>query len=246
MLATIEPIQIADWLKKWDNKLRMRQAMLAEAKMLFNAAIGAGQIKTNPAAALKTPSVTTARHRLTLDTYKAIIAHANPILARVMNLALITGQRRGDVMNMSFNQVKDGYLWVIQSKAKTEEQAAKIRIPLGLHLSAINMTLGSAIAACRTNVVSRYMIHYTTVGNGHMAIGDKVRDKYIEHLFREAREAAGITGKHPPTFHEIRSLSGRLHRKQGTNVKTLLGHKSQQMSDLYQDDRGAEWQTIAI
>ena len=49
-----------------------------------------------------------------------------------------------------------------------------------------------------------------------------------------------------PTFHEQRSLSERLYREQGINTQKLLGHKTQKMTDKYQDVRGKEWQIIAV
>lgn len=45
----------------------------------------------------------------------------------------------------------------------------------------------------------------------------------------------------PATFHEQRSLSERLYREQGINTKDLLGHKTQQQTDKYHDDRGKDW-----
>ena len=49
----------------------------------------------------------------------------------------------------------------------------------------------------------------------------------------------------PPTFHEIRSLAARLWKAQGVDVRVLLGHKTEAMSMLYRDARGAEWVTVS-
>ncbi|EFE93974.1 hypothetical protein HMPREF0758_4069 [Serratia odorifera DSM 4582] len=37
----------------------------------------------------------------------------------------------------------------------------------------------------------------------------------------------------------------RLYRAQGINTQHLLGHKSQQQTDRYNDDRGKDWLTIS-
>lgn len=245
VLAKLEPLQIAQWLKRWDDKLRMRQAMLSTAKVVFKGAIGAGWIKVSPAADLTTTTPHTTRERMTLDIYKAILAKADPVLAKAMNLAIVTGQRRSDIIKLQWSQVRDGHLHVIQSKAIDAARASKIRIPLGLHIAALNLTLGSAIAACRDNVVSRYVIHHIR-HQGQAKPGNKFRDKTIEQMFRDARDAAGITGENPPTFHEIRSLSARLFKEQGIDVRVLLGHKTEEMVALYQDNRGAEWLTVKL
>lgn len=137
-----------------------------------------------------------------------------------------------------------GYLFIVQSKAKDKSKASKIRIPLTLELDALNLTLAECISECRDMVVSRYMLHHIRHA-GLTKPGDKLSDKGIESRFKEARTAAGVTGAHPPTFHEIRSLSARLYKAQGVDAQALLGHKSAAMADLYQDVRGSEWITVA-
>ncbi len=47
----------------------------------------------------------------------------------------------------------------------------------------------------------------------------------------------------PPTFHEIRSLAGRLYEKEKGKefAMKLLGHKSEKMTNKYLDMRGKEY-----
>jgi integrase len=62
--------------------------------------------------------------------------------------------------------------------------------------------------------------------------------------FVAARKQTGITfADSPPTFHEIRSLAGRLYeREKGKEfAMKLLGHKSVKMTDKYLDTRGKEY-----
>ncbi|WP_334157888.1 tyrosine-type recombinase/integrase [Oryzomicrobium sp.] len=240
ILSKLEPLEINNWLDaNWEEKPRMRQAMLSTAKVVFGAAIGKGWLKANPAADLTTAAPITKRARLTLDAFKAIYAKANPVLQHAMEIALMTGMRRTNVMNLQWSQVKEGYLWVEHAK-----KGLKVRVPLSMYLAAMKWTLGDVIGRCRTATVSRYLLHHQR----HVGLakpGDKIRDKTIEQLFREAREEAGINGQNPPTFHEIRSLAARLWKEQGIDVRVLLGHKTEAMSALYQDSRGAEWVTIS-
>lgn len=46
------------------------------------------------------------------------------------------------------------------------------------------------------------------------------------------------------TFHEQRSLSERLYRKQGIDTQALLGHTTRLQTDRYNNTRGKEWVTI--
>lgn len=52
----------------------------------------------------------------------------------------------------------------------------------------------------------------------------------------------------PPSFHEIRSLSARLHTelRGGKFAQRLLGHKSAEMTARYQDSRGSEWMELPL
>lgn len=239
VLERLEPLQIAEWLDRWKDKPRMRQAMLSTAKVVFGAAIRKGWIAHNPASDLTTPTPLTKRQRLTLEAFRAIHARADAVLQRAMELALMTGMRRTNVIHLRWLQVKEGYLWVEHAKG-----GLKVRVPLSMHLGSVGWTLGDVIGRCRSATVSRYLLHHQR-HVGMAKPGDKIRDKTIEQLFREARGAAAITGENPPTFHEIRSLAARLWKAQGVDVRVLLGHKTEQMSALYQDARGADWVTIS-
>lgn len=86
----------------------------------------------------------------------------------------------------------------------------------------------------------RYVIHHAR-RHGNAPLGSKVHPDRLSHAFAEARLLAGIDGPNPPTWHEIRSLAKRLYKEQGNvDTKALLGHKTDRMSDLYADARGAE------
>ncbi|EMH0061428.1 tyrosine-type recombinase/integrase [Providencia rettgeri] len=91
------------------------------------------------------------------------------------------------------------------------------------------------------------MIHYfRTTSQANR--GEQVTANTITTNFKKARNKTDIDWgeETPASFHEQRSLSERLYRDQGINTKDLLGHKSQKMTDKYNDDRGKEWQIIAI
>jgi len=115
-----------------------------------------------------------------------------------------------------------------------------------MYLPDVKWTLGDIVGRCKDNIISKYLIHHKA-HKGRAKPGDKYRDKTIEQLFREAREAAGIVpreGRTPTSFHEIRSLAKMLWDAQGVDTKTLLGHKTDRMADLYRDRRGKEWVTL--
>ena len=78
--------------------------------------------------------------------------------------------------------------------------------------------------------------------------GAQVKARTLTMNFSKARDTAAIDWGEgtPATFHEQRSLSERLYNAQGINTKDLLGHKTQQQTDKYHDDRGKGWTKVAL
>ena len=157
----------------------------------------------------------------------------------MLALALVTGQRRSDLCKMRFADVWDGHLHVQQAKT-----GARLALPLALRLDAVGLTLAEVIEDCKGYAVgSEFLLRKH---DGH-----QLGDASLSARFETAREGAGVALKdeHPPSLHECRSLSERLYRAQGINTMTLLGHKHQQMTDVYNDDRGlsrGEWKTLPL
>lgn len=77
--------------------------------------------------------------------------------------------------------------------------------------------------------------------------GDKVSTSSLSTTFKKARDKSSLNWDKgtAPTFHEQRSLSERLYREQGVDTQKLLGHKTQKMTDRYNDDRGKDWVVVS-
>lgn len=163
-------------------------------------------------------------------------------LGNAMLLAVITGQRLGDISAMKFSDIWDDHLHVTQEKT-----GSKLAIPLALRSDALNMSLRDVVSRCRDRVLSPYLIHYfSTTSQANR--GEQVTANTITTNFKKARNKTDIDWGEgtPASFHEQRSLSERLYREQGINTKDLLGHKSQKMTDKYNDDRGKAWVRVVI
>jgi integrase len=170
-----------------------------------------------------------------------------PWAANAIELALVSGQRREDIVAMQFSQVKDGFLWVEQTKGK-EGSKAKLKIPVSLRLDALGVSLEEVIRRCRDSVVSNNVIHLTR-RKGGVVLGNAPGVGTVSQAFARLRDEVGIMpskGKTPCSFHEIRSLAARLYtEEQGPEfAQALLGHKSSKMTSVYRDLRGREWAEI--
>lgn len=243
-ISTMDVARYLSQLAK-DGKAQMSRAMRSLMRDTFMEAMAAGWTETNPVDVTKAARVVIKRQRLTLELWKAIYAEAKqPWLKRAMELAVLTGQRREDVGAMLFKDEKDCHLHVVQSKTGT-----RLRISTDIHLECLNLHLGTVIKQCRDRVLSQHLVHHTrTISKakaGMPIVLDTLSKEFAAARDRAAKKMGVSLGEHPPTFHEMRSLSARLHAAEGRNPQALLGHRSAKMTDLYRDSRGAEWIDVA-
>lgn len=238
-------ILLDDYKERGQN--RMAQIVRMVLIDLYKEAQHAGEVQPgfNPADATRMPKNKVKRERLTFSEWQQIFSSAEEMPSYVQNsmlLALITGQRLGDIANMKFSDIWDGLLHVEQSKT-----GAKLAIPLALKCNILNMTLEDVVNRCRDRVLSKHLIHHFR-STSQAVRGARVKDNTITSSFSAARDKSGLVWKNgtPPTFHEQRSLSERLYREQGIDTQRLLGHKNQSQTDKYHDDRGKEWTVIAV
>lgn len=239
-------LQVAEILSALTDDGKDRMALLVRSTLMdvFRVAKSEGLVTSNPAADTRPPRATVKRERLTLDTFLAIAAvaeHEEAWIANSMWLALLTGQRRESIVAMEFAHYREGHLHIAQGKT-----GALVRIDARIGLHAVSMTIADVIARCRDNVVSRWMLHHSTRRRGATP-GQPVHIDSISKKFALCRDRTGLPwGPHPPTYHEIRSLSARLYKAEGRDPQTLLGHKNAAMTAVYTDARGAEWVTVGL
>ena len=157
---------------------------------MMNVAETKGLIETgkNPVAVTRVPDIEVERSRLTLEQFNRIYETAlgmQPWIARSMELALVTGQRREDVAKMMFSDVKDGFLFVEQIKSRGK---VRLRIPLAVRSDALGLSLDDVVKRCRDAAVSKWLLHYTAPRGGRKA-GHEVDVQQLTRQFAKARDA---------------------------------------------------------
>ena len=171
-----------------------------------------------------------------METFSAIRTAAEhmPVwFPLAMDLALVTGQRREDVTGMRFSHIKGDRLYITQIKT-----GMKIALPLSLALPAAGLRLSTVIDRCRLVSRTDFLV---SAGIRKNSQEGSIHPDGLTKKFVAARKLSGVEfSDNPPTFHEIRSLSGRLYKDvYGENfAQRLLGHTSETTTKMYLDERG--------
>ncbi|CAL8476451.1 tyrosine-type recombinase/integrase [Caballeronia sp. S22] len=254
-LRSISTREVAQFVDDATEERGPNMAKLIRKTLLdmMNVAETKGLIETgkNPVAVTRVPDIEVERSRLTLDQFNRIHQTAlgmQPWIARSMEVALLSGQRREDVTRMMFSDVKDGFLFVEQRKSRGK---VRLRIPIAVRIDAVDLSLDDVVKRCRDAAVSKWLLHYTSPRGARKA-GHEVEVQEVTRQFAKARDATeGLVweaGKSPASFHEIRSLAARLYSDQYSPefAQAILGHKSASMTALYRDVRGAEWVEVKL
>lgn len=211
------------------------RALLAD---VFNHAIAKGLCPDNPASSTIARIEKKERKRHTVEGLREIRAAAPAWLQNAIDLALITAQRRADILNMRFDDVRDGYLYVVQQKTAKASDSAWIRFKLTPELQAV-------IERCRDRVLSPFLIHrrperLKQKQQQNKEHWTKIEDRYLTRAFKEARGAAGAyrewSDAEQPGFHEVRALSLHLYKKAGKDGQRIAGHATEEMTRNYQRD----------
>lgn len=242
-ISTKDCAEIIDAIKD-AGKNRSAQAFRSFLMDFFDRVIAKGWRTDNPAKVLDEVKVKVRRARLTLETFLKLYETTSvQWLRNAMALALVAGKDRDSVRNAQFAAFRDGGWW--NERSKTEN---RVFLPLTLRLRVFGMSLDDVVKQCRaTGIVSRYLIHQTERAKGAQ-LGKPIHLDVITRMFTAELAKLGIDfgDKHPPTFHEIRSLAARLYKEQGDiNPQDLLSHKDPKSTATYTDGRG-EWVMLKV
>lgn len=250
-LRDIKPRHISAALQTFlPDRSSMARRIFDELRDVFREAVANEWCESNPVLNTRRPPNKIKRKRLSLEAWDAMcevaLVHRQAWVLYMLLLALVTGQRRADLGKMRFDDVWDGYLHIEQQKKAGKGYGARVALPLALRLDAIGVTLGEVIEMCK---------HYSKAGPTLLRRNDgqRIELSSLSTRFNEIIRAVHGDGVYAerewPSLHEVRSLSERLYRDQGIQTQHLLGHKNQEMTDKYNDDRGltaAEWKRLAI
>ena len=119
ILAEVTTRHVAEFLQQWVAAGKnMAASMRSVLSDMFREAIVNGHVTQNPVEPTRTPKIIVERDRLRFDAYIATRDKADllPDWFALDGLALITGQRREDIVSFQFSHIYDDRLHVTQKK----------------------------------------------------------------------------------------------------------------------------------
>ena len=218
-LREITPMLIerfrASRLKKGNSKSTINQ-YLAVLKKMFNLAVGEGYCEENPVKKVKYYRQGNLKERvLTAQEERKLLEVSTDNLRAIITVALNTGMRRGEILNLKWTQVDFETKMIKVEKTKSD----KVRyVPINTHLYHVMKQLRSE------NGRSPYVF-----------VDPKTRKSLtsIRSLFQSARREAGIEDLR---FHDFRHTFATRLIQAGVDIVTvqkLLGHSSVLMTERY-------------
>lgn len=218
---------------------------------IFDLAISKGILTDNPAAQTIKRFRIKQRKRHTLEGLTAIRSASPQWLKNAIDLAMLTTQRRIDIIKMKWSDIKDGYLHVAQEKTTDDpEDEFELMEGAGYVRIKINAELQNVLDRCNDNVLSPFIVHRVPKGKTKNRGQTKehwtqIEAQYVSREFLKASKKAGaypeLNGRQLPSFHEIRALSIHLHKKAGKSAQALAGHATERMTEMYASGHEIIW-----
>lgn len=223
---------------------------------IFDLAISKGLVTENPAAQTIKRYRIKQRKRHTIEGLAKIRDASPQWLKNAIDLALLTTQRRIDIINMKWDDIRDGYLYVAQEKTTDDpEDDFELLEGAGYVRIKINNELKRVLDRCKDKVASPFIIHRVPKGKtqNHTQYKEhwtQLEPQYVSREFLKASKAAHaypeLSGRQLPSFHEIRALAIFLHKKSGKSAQTLAGHATEKMTELYASGHEIIWNDADI
>lgn len=250
-LREIRPRHISEALQPMlPDRASTARRICDELRDIFLEAVANDWCDVNPVLNMRKPQGKVKRKRLSLETWSGMRdlaqTHRQRWVLPMLLLALVTAQRRADLGKMRFDDVWDGHLHIEQQKKAGKDYGARVALPLTLRLDVVGLTLAEVIETCRSYAPAGPTLLRKSDGK---AIELSSLSTRFNELIRAVEGAGAYREREWPSLHEVRSLSERLYRQQGIQTQRLLGHKNQEMTDKYNDDRGLsalEWKHLSL
>jgi len=204
---------IMRFLDQYERTPNMANRTLSVLRLCFDKALRLGATENNPALAVKRyPERKRTRYITDEEVYR-LREHATPKMRAIIDLCYFTGQRIGDILSMTWEQVTEDGILITQQKTG--------------HRLMVQMTPDIQAALDALKAPRRYVV--TARGKstpmGYMA----ARDRF--------RRLCALAGVEDASLHDLRAKSLTDLKRQGGNPQALAGHSLESTTLRYIRDR---------
>jgi integrase len=185
---------------------------------LFNAAIKWGMTDTNPCKQVKKITIKANEkhnHYLTDDEFLLLYSNASPFVQTVMDIAYLTGLRKGDILKIKFADIQEKELHVLTQKTKTK---------MVFQIEGDLAEVIKRARALRRPVFSPFLFCAKT--------GKPMSRFNFDNQWQELKKKCGL-GNADIHFHDIRAKALTDADRQGFNAQLMAGHATREMTDHY-------------
>lgn len=226
-LDQIEPGHIAQFMDSMRSKPDSANLHHSFLNTFFTKLVRWGNLKSNPVKEIKKFKVDGRRRLINDEEFIAIRNEAEPRLKLLMEMALLTGQRIGDLLKIKYTDINSEGLHVIQKKTGNQ-----VFIRRSVQLGEIEK---AAKEICNVSN-SDYLFHHTKKMKSTKP-GDIISYGAMHHHWifarTEATKKCPSLANDPPHFHDIRAKTGTELDDAGIDSKGLLGHASESSNKRY-------------
>lgn len=185
------------------------------------------------------------RQRLTVKGYNQIMNEALDRgyrgLALAMQISYATTLRRGDVLDLMFDDIVDNGLNVVVGKSMKQRgayDAARLRWDFNDHPHILELVKQCNMLSIENGNCPYLISHprrhnqHTVTYNHHLPMNKKL----LTEQFTECSKAVYPGVDNYPTFHEVRSLAGVMLEVQGIDIddiRTVMAHTDAKTTAMY-------------
>jgi len=224
-VSQIEPADVADLIDQWKDKPRTANGLRSLLSVIIQWAIRKRYRVDNPVKEIARFKERKRTRYLADDELERIKQHGSPWLAALIDLALVTGQRVGDLLALRWSDVSDK--GVVFRPSKVEETTA-VAVP-------IRMTprLRAALDRCRAAPKVPSLVHVCS-----SIRGQRLPYNTVYSAWTEACAAAGVVDAN---IHDLKHRALTDAERQGKDSRRLGGHSSKAMTQRYIEAAGLDW-----
>lgn len=211
---------VAEMMDKLAETPNMANRCLSVLRSVFHYATARQLVAHNPVIGAKRHKELRRDRLLTIEELSAIYAASGPRLRAIIDLALRTGQRIGDVLKIHRADLTDAGIAFKQQKT-----GAKIIVPWSAELREVV----ERAKGLNQNIRALTLLHNRR--------GKTPDYRTVREQWEKACKAAKVENAH---LHDLRAMSATWAKRQGLNATLLLGHTTAAQTVRYLRDKDAQ------